>query len=165
VITEVDDALCRLLGRKMPEGTVVRLDPPKPTWQTERPSNTIDLFLFGMQADTVDTSVPTQRDSMRRCELSYLVTARAQKIHEEHRLLDRALRTAMFTGSLPPDCVSGSLAESDQPVYVRVADFGPGSLWTSLGMPARAAFVLNVSVPMMPEQTARQVPRRVWETP
>src|SRR3954469_23383750 len=91
VITEVDDALCRLLGRKMPEGTVVRLDPPKPTWQTERPSNTIDLFLFGMQADTVDTSVPTQRDSMRRCELSYLVTARAQKIHEEHRLLDRAL--------------------------------------------------------------------------
>ncbi|MFD1050661.1 Pvc16 family protein, partial [Kibdelosporangium lantanae] len=102
VITEVDEALCRLLGRRMPEGTVVRLDPPKPTWQTERPSNTIDLFLFGMQDDTEgDSAVPTPRDSMRRCELSYLVTARAQKIHEEHRLLDRALRTAMFTGSLP----------------------------------------------------------------
>jgi hypothetical protein len=166
VITEVDEALCRLLGSRMPEGTVVRLDPPKPTWQTERPSNTIDLFLFGMQDDTHDdAAVPTPRISMRRCELSYLVTARAQKIHEEHRLLDRALRTAMFTGSLPADCISGSLAETDQPVYVRVADFGPGALWTSLGMPARAAFVLNVSVPMMPEPAARKVPRRVWETP
>jgi len=31
VITEVDEALCVLLGRSLPEGTMVRLDPPKPT--------------------------------------------------------------------------------------------------------------------------------------
>ena len=167
MITEVDDALCRLLGRRMPEGTVVRLDPPKPTWQTERPSNTIDLFLFGLQDDT---RVPIQRESIRRCELSYLVTARAEKIHEEHRLLDRALRTAMFAGTLPADCMSDSLAATGQPVYVRIADSGPGTLWTSLGMPARAAFVMTVSVPMLPEEpanrsSAKKAPRRVWETP
>jgi hypothetical protein len=162
VITEVDDALCRLLGRRMPEGTVVRLDPPKPTWQTERPSNTIDLFLFGLHDDT---RVPAQQETVRRCELSYLVTARAEKIHEEHRLLDRALRTAMFADTVPADCMSGSLAESGQPVYIRIADTGPGALWTSLGMPARAAFVMTVSVPMMPEPAAKKVPRRVWETP
>jgi hypothetical protein len=162
VITEVDDALCRLLGRKMPEGTVVRLDPPKPTWQTERPLNTIDLFLFGL-AD--DQRVPTQRELVRRCELSYLVTARAEKVHEEHRLLDRALRTVMFADKVPADCLSDSLAESDQPVYLRIADTGPGALWTSLGMPARAAFVMAASVPMMPEPAVRKAPRRVWETP
>ena len=163
MITEVDDALCRLLGRRMPEGTVVRLDPPKPTWQTERPSNTIDLFLFGLHDDS---SVPAQRDSVRRCVLSYLVTARAEKIHEEHRLLDRALRTAMFAGTLPADCMSDSLAATNEPIFLRIADTGPGALWTSLGMPARAAFVMNVSVPMVPEQRpARTQPRRVWETP
>jgi hypothetical protein len=165
VITEVDDALCRLLGRRMPEGTVVRLDPPKPTWQTERPSSTIDLFLFGLQDDT---RVPAQQhDSVRRCELSYLVTARAEKIHEEHRLLDRALRTAMFAGTLPADCMSDSLASTGQPIYLRIADTGPGALWTSLGMPARAAFVMTASVPMLPEPTQQQkkTPRRIWETP
>jgi hypothetical protein len=161
VITEVDDGLCRLLGRKMPEGTVVRLDPPKPTWQTERPSNTIDLFLFGLQDDT---RAPTQREPVRRCELSYLVTARAEKVHEEHRLLDRALRTVMFTDTMPADCLSDSLAAAG-PLYIRIADSGPGALWTSLGMPARAAFVMTVSVPMLPEPTVRNAPRRVWETP
>lgn len=162
MITEVDDALCRLLGRRMPEGTVVRLDPPKPTWQTERPSNTIDLFLFGLHDDT---RVPAQQETVRRCELSYLVTARAEKIHEEHRLLDRALRTAMFADTLPADCMPNSLAEAGQPVYIRIADTGPGALWTSLGMPARAAFVMTVSVPMMPEPAPRKAPRRAWETP
>lgn len=164
MITEVDDALCKLFGRQMPEGTVVRLDPPKPTWQTERPSNTIDLFLFGLRDDT---GAPPQGEPVRRCELSYLVTARAERIHEEHRLLDRALRTAMFAGTLPDDHVPASLVVPDQPVYLRIADTGPGSLWTSLGMPARAAFVMNVSVPVLPETaaTARRGPRRVWETP
>ncbi|MBE1464430.1 Pvc16 family protein [Kibdelosporangium phytohabitans] len=165
MITEVDDALCRLFGRQMPEGTVVRLDPPKPTWQTERPSNTIDLFLFGLQDDT---GAPPQGEPVRRCELSYLVTARAEKIHEEHRLLDRALRTAMFSGTLPDDCMPAALAVTDQPVYLKIANTGPGSLWTSLGMPARAAFVMNVSVPVLPEpatNSTRRNPRRVWETP
>lgn len=146
----------------MPEGTVVRLDPPKPTWQTERPSNTIDLFLFGLQDDT---PAAARNDSVRRCELSYLVTARAEKIHEEHKLLDRALRTAMFAGTLPADCMPDSLAATGQPVYLKIADFGPGALWTSLGMPARAAFVMTVSVPMLPDPAPRKAPRRVWETP
>jgi hypothetical protein len=154
VITEVDDALCQLFGRQMPEGTVVRLDAPRPTWQSERASNTIDLFLFGLHDDL---RVPSPREAVRRCELSYLVTARAEKVHEEHRLLDRALRTAMFAERVPAECLPGSLAESGQPVYLRIADTGPGSLWTSLGMPARAAFVMTVSVPMLPSHTVTEL--------
>src|SRR5256885_16979559 len=45
VITEVDDALCVLLGRALPEGTMVRLDPPKPTRPTVPPSKSIGLVL------------------------------------------------------------------------------------------------------------------------
>lgn len=163
VITEVDEALCVLLGRSLPEGTMVRLDPPKPTWETERPSNAIDLFLFGLHddpsgresgwADERDErgAVQSRREPNRRCSLSYLVTARAPKINEEHLLLGVALRTMLFTDSLPTDCMPAALAAVGAPVRIRIAASDPGSLWSNLGMPARAAFAITVSAPFMPE--------------
>jgi hypothetical protein len=163
VITEVDDALCVLLGRSLPEGTMVRLDPPKPTWQTERPSKAIDLFLFGLHDDARARetgwhevrddrgAVLSRREAIRRCQLSYLVTARAPKISEEHLLLDIALRTLVFTDILPADCLPPGLSDTGAPVFVNVAETEPGSLWTSLGMPARAAFVVRISAPFVPE--------------
>ncbi len=152
-----------LLGRSLPEGTMVRLDPPKPTWETERPSNAIDLFLFGMHddpggresgwADERDErgAVLSRREPSRRCSLSYLVTARAQKINEEHLLLGLALRTMLFTDSLPADCMPDALAAAGAPVFIRIADRDPGALWSNLGMPARAAFAMTVSAPFLPE--------------
>jgi hypothetical protein len=149
VITEVDDALCVLLGRSLPEGTMVRLDPPKPTWQTERPSKAIDLFLFGLHDEHAAES-----GSVRRCRLSYLVTARAPKISEEHQLLDIALRVMIITATLPVDCLPAALARAGGPVRLKVAETDPGGLWSSLGMPARAAFVVSVSAPFLPEPDA-----------
>jgi hypothetical protein len=163
VITEVDEALCVLLGRSLPGGTMVRLDPPKPTWETERPSNAIDLFLYGLHDDPSGResgftderdergAVRARREPARRCALSYLVTARAPKINEEHQLLAVALRTMIFTETLPADCMPEKLAESGAPVYIKVADTEPGSLWSNLGMPARAAFAITVSAPFLPE--------------
>lgn len=163
MISEVDEALCVLLGRALPEGTTVRLDPPKPTWQTERPSRAIDLFLFGLHDDPRGRqsgfdevrdqrgAVLSRREPTRRCELSYLVTARAAKISEEHRLLDVALRTMIFTDVVPADILPSALAGTGAPVFVNVADAEPGGLWASLGMPARASFVVKVSAPFVPE--------------
>jgi hypothetical protein len=170
VITEVDDALCVLLGRALPEGTVVRLDAPKPTWQTERPSKAIDLFLFGLHDDPRGRqsgfdevrddrgAVLSRREPVRRCELSYLVTARAPKISEEHQLLDIALRTMVFTDRLPADCMPASLAALGAPVFVNVTENDPGSLWSSLGMPARAAFVVKISAPFVPDPDTELAP-------
>ncbi|WP_436500696.1 Pvc16 family protein [Actinokineospora sp. HUAS TT18] len=164
MIPEVDDALCQLLGRSLPEGTAVRLDPPKPTWQTERPSKVIDLFLFGLRGDprgresgfdqTRDDrgAVIARREPVRRCVLSYLVTARAPKVGEEHLLLDLALRTVIFADAIPPDCLTGTLA--DAAVFLSVSPDAPGDLWSSLGMPARAAFIVSVSAPYVaPDDT------------
>lgn len=163
MITEVDEALCVLLGRSLPEGTMVRLDPPKPTWETERPSAAIDLFLFGLHEDRGgrESGMADQRDDRgavlsrqepaRRCALSYLVTARAPKISEEHLLLGLALRTMLFTDALPTDCMPQALADTGAPVFIRIADNDPGALWSNLGMPARAAFAIAVSAPFLPE--------------
>lgn len=163
MITEVDEALCVLLGRSLPEGTMVRLDPPKPTWETERPSNAIDLFLFALREDRDGResgfadqrnergTVQSRQEPSRRCALSYLVTARAPKISEEHLLLGVALRTMLFTETLPADCMPTSLAATDTPVFIRIADNDPGALWSNLGMPARAAFAITVSAPFLPD--------------
>ena len=170
MITEVDEALCVLLGRSLPEGTMVRLDPPKPTWETERPSNAIDLFLFGLHDDpsgresgwdeTRDShgAVLARRAPTRRCALSYLVTARASKVDEEHRLLSVALRTMIFTDTLPVDCMPPVLAALGAPVQIRVTDTDPGTLWSNLGMPARAAFAIRVSTPFVPEADTELAP-------
>ncbi|MFL6126516.1 Pvc16 family protein [Actinophytocola sp.] len=170
MITEVDEALCVLLGRSLPDGTMVRLDPPKPTWETERPSNAIDLFLYGLHddrdgresgsADQRDGRgvVTSRREPVRRCSLSYLVTARAPKINEEHLLLAVALRTMMFTDTLPTDCMPEALASVGAPVFIRIADSDPGALWSNLGMPARAAFAISVSAPFLPEPDTEIAP-------
>lgn len=170
MITEVDDALCVLLGRSLPEGTMVRLDPPKPTWQTERPSKAIDLFLYGLHDDPRGResgwdqvrdergAVLSRSQPARRCELSYLVTARAPNVGQEHMLLDLALRTMIFADILPEDCLPSALAETGAPVYLRVADTDPGALWSSLGMPARAAFTITVSAQFVPEPDTELAP-------
>lgn len=162
MIAEVDEALCRALARVLPKGTVVRLDPPKPTWQTEKPSQAIDLFLFNLTSDDRrmmsgydevrdgNGRVLSRRDPAKRFFLSYLVTARAPKIAEEHELLDTALRALTDSEALPASCLPEALLETGMPVYVDLDPAGPGPLWTSLGMPARAAFVLSVSAPHRP---------------
>jgi hypothetical protein len=170
VIAEVDEALCRALARVLPKGTVVRLDPPKPTWQTEKPSQAIDLFLFNLAGDDRGAAsgweevrdergrVLSRQEPPRRYRLSYLVTARAPEIAEEHELLDTALRALTDGESLPESCLPDALLETGMPVLVDLDPSGPGHLWTSLGMPARAAFVLTVSAPHRPKPDTELAP-------
>ncbi|GAB3709260.1 hypothetical protein GCM10027598_14270 [Amycolatopsis oliviviridis] len=132
MITQVDEALCRLIAPHLPEGTVVRLDPPKPTWQTETPVSTVDLFLFALH----DAGPGTGVVRAKRCELSYLITARADKVRDEHTLLDRSLRALLWTEFL---------MVGDQPLRLAIGKADPTRLWVGLGLPARAAFVVTVT--------------------
>lgn len=170
MIAEVDEALCRALARVLPKGTVVRLDTPKPTWNTEKPSQAVDLFLFGLAGDNRGAAsgweevrdprgrVLSRAEPPRRYQLSYLVTARAPKIAEEHELLDTALRALTDGEALPESCLPEALLDTGMPVLVGLDPAGPGQLWTSLGMPARAAFVLTVSAPHRPTPDTELAP-------
>jgi hypothetical protein len=137
MIAQVDDALCEVVGRLLPPGTAVRLDAPKPTWQTESGHLSVDLFLFGLHAGA-------KEGATRRYVLSYLVTARADKIQDEHALLDRALSALLLTGALRVELRQGKTGR----VSLCIADTDPAGLWTSLGVPARAGFVVAVAVPV-----------------
>lgn len=141
MITLVDDALCRLIGGRLPAGTAVRLDAPKPTWQTEADNQSVDLFLFGLR----DAGESGARPG-RHCVLSYLVTARAGKVPEEHLLLQQAFCVLSGTKVVPPELLPDEFADA---VSVRISDLDPSRLWTSLGMPARASFVVTVTAPVI----------------
>jgi hypothetical protein len=130
MIAQVDEALCRLLRPCLPAGTQIRLDPPKPTWQTESQVRSVELFLFALQDATGEEDEGTGERAARRCALSYLVTARAAEVREEHDLLDAALNAVLG---------------AESPLRLRLAATDPAQLWTSLGMPARAGFVLLVT--------------------
>src|SRR5947208_15480493 len=122
MIAQVDEALCRLLAPHLPAGTEIRLDPPKPTWQTESQVRSVELFLFALH-DAVgeEGEGEGKRAAGRRCALSYLVTARAGRVEEEHDLLDAALRAVLASEQLP--------AESASPVRMSLA----GTDFTALG--------------------------------
>jgi uncharacterized protein DUF4255 len=134
MIAQVDEALCRLLRPRLPAGTQIRLDPPKPTWQTASQVRSVELFLFALK-DAVGEGNEEGKRAARRCALSYLVTARAGQVREEHELLDAALHAVL---EAEPN-------ESAFPVRMALAATDPTALWTSLGMPARAGFVLQVT--------------------
>lgn len=137
MIAQVDAALCRLLRPCLPSGTQIRLDPPKPAWQTESRVRSVELFLFALH-DAVGAGKEGEgKRAARRCALSYLVTARAGQVAEEHALLDAALGAVLASEQLP--------AETASPVRMALAATDPSTLWTSLGMPARAGFVLRVT--------------------
>ncbi|WP_410651884.1 hypothetical protein [Amycolatopsis sp. cmx-4-54] len=132
MISQVDEELCLLIAPHLPEGTVVRLDPPKPTWQTETRVSSVDLFLFALHGAGPGTGAVRAE----RCELSYLVTAQADKVRDEHTLLDRSLRALLRTEFL---------TVGEQPLRMTVGRTDPTGLWVSLGLPARAAFVVTVT--------------------
>src|SRR5881394_2410432 len=137
MITQVDEALCRLLRPCLPAGTQIRLDPPKPTWQTESQVRSVELFLFALHDAVGEEGEGEGKRAARRCALSYLVTARAGQVEEEHDLLDAALRAVVASEQLP--------TESASPARMSLAATDFAALWTSLGMPARAGFVVLVT--------------------
>ncbi|MBP2474419.1 hypothetical protein JOF53_003291 [Crossiella equi] len=139
VIRAVDDTLRRVLRTRLPDGVEVRLEPPTPTWLNDTAAlPAVHVFLFELRAGR---TLRPQRD----VELSYLVAARATDVAGEHELLDEAL-----------DALTA--AEAQPPVAVRLADHGVGGLWSALGMPARAAFVISVTASLPASGTAPDVP-------
>ena len=165
MIAQVDEALCRLLRPCLPAGTQIRLDPPKPTWQTESQVRSVELFLFALHNAVEDKATHREgtgrRDAgaartgvtrlSRRCTLSYLVTARAERVREEHLLLDAALHAVAAAEQLPAKWLPSDVEESSLPVRLEIADTDPTGLWTSLGMPARAGFVVSVTAGLDPK--------------
>jgi len=165
MIAEVDEALCRALARVLPKGTVVRLDPPKPTWQTEKPSQAIDLFLFNLAGDERGAAsgfeevrdpngrVLSRQEPPRRYRLSYLATAWTPRPEDEHRLLSSMLAGLLQHEYFPPELLKGTLEGEEVPVLLTVAlppsdERKIADTWSALGGELKPSLDVVVTAPL-----------------
>ncbi len=137
MITTVDQALCDLLRKRLPDGTAVLLGAP-----TE-PLAAVSLTLLGLRDDArgqsagwddvrdADGTLLGRRPPTRRYELSYVVQAHGADPETEHDLLGQAL-----------------IALTDEGIGLdtKIGD----SLPCDRGFPPRAGFVLTVNAAYVP---------------
>jgi hypothetical protein len=173
VIHEVDQALRRLVRDEALQGTDVEVafDAPTRDWAARRNAPTVNVYLYDVREDLrrrqrgllneyEEGQVKARYLPPRHYKLSYLVTAWTQRPEDEHRLLSALLAGFLRYEAMPPDMLSGSLAELGLPVPMTVAlpppeDRAFADVWTALGGELKPSLDLVVSAPV---ETGRVYP-------
>ena len=167
VIHEVDSALRALIDRETGIRDVeVVFDAPTRDWASRRTTPTVDVYLYDIREDmrrrergvlneyNEDRSRIIGRNlPPRHFKLSYLVTAWTQRPEDEHRLLSALLATFLRYDAMPPDLLSGPLAELGLPVPLTVGlpppeDRGFADVWSALGGELKPSIDVVVSAPI-----------------
>jgi hypothetical protein len=166
VIHEVDQALKRLVRDEALQGTdlEVAFDAPTKDWAARRNAPTVNVYLYDVREDLrrrqrgllneyTDGAVSARHLPPRHYKLSYLVTAWTQRPEDEHRLLSSLLAGFVRYEAMPPELLSGSLAELGLPVPMTTAlpppeDRAFADVWTALGGELKPSLDVVVSAPM-----------------
>jgi hypothetical protein len=170
MLADLDESLRRLLRRELEHhgfGSVaVVFDAPARDWSAGLSGPTVDLFLYDLReaSDLREAEWREHREngSARmarpplRLECSYAVTAWARAIEDEHRLLSQVLAVLFAHERLPPDCLSGDLAEpAAQPYALKtrigaVREDGKADFWNAIGGSYKASIDYVVTLACEP---------------
>ncbi|QNP70154.1 DUF4255 domain-containing protein [Streptomyces roseirectus] len=167
MIHEVDEGLRRLLAESGLEasGVEVVFDAPTRDWAARRSAPTVCVFLYDIREDATrrgsgagevydeDGHLVARRSPPRWFDLTYLVTAWANRPQDEHRLLSQVLTTLVATDVLPARLLTGSLAELGLTVGLDTAGTGldgpaASDVWSALGGELKASLGLRVRAPL-----------------
>ncbi|MFM9446788.1 DUF4255 domain-containing protein [Streptomyces acidiscabies] len=167
MIHEVDEGLRRLLGESGLEasGVDVVFDAPTRDWAARRSAPTVCVFLYDIREDATrrgsgagevyddEGHLVARRSPPRWFDLTYLVTAWANRPQDEHRLLSQVLTTLVANDVLPARMLSGSLAELGLTVALDTAGTGldgpaASDVWSALGGELKASLGLRVRAPL-----------------
>ncbi|WP_042415268.1 Pvc16 family protein [Streptacidiphilus anmyonensis] len=182
-------SLAKWVGSVVPPGTGVRFDAPQADWSARDPDTPfIGLFLYDVRGHGQDLSasgwtqvrdddgrVVGRRPATRYYRLSYLVTAWAgpqgaesgpsqpsERTLEEHRLLGLLIDTCSNKDTVAEVHLTGALAMTGLPSFVRCAGDEPGrsaqGLWPGFGLAPRAHLVLELAVPVVPPMVTDLAP-------
>lgn len=176
VLADVDSSLQAWLTTQLAPGTEVGFDNPTLlTGIAPRPrrAGIVNLFLHtvtenldGMAAGPVrvrDTAgrVTAVHNAARSYHLSYLVTAWASGVTEEHELLGALIGAHTDSDALGGDHLRGSLRVLAGGLPMRVGWTPAGrsvELWHALGIPMRTALDLTVTAPALPARFEQPAP-------
>src|SRR3990172_3263592 len=146
MLPELDEAIRELLIRQVP------LDPAQVDVAFERPDcenvarfskPTVNLFLFhveenlelkraGWDVHRNGDGTATKRWPPIRAAVHYLVSAWAQAVDDEHRLLFHLFRAIQRNPELPQELLEGPLANQPQPVALAVSPWESAKDFTEL---------------------------------
>ncbi|MFJ9615560.1 DUF4255 domain-containing protein [Streptomyces noursei] len=177
MIHEVDEALRGLLGESglAASGIEIVFDAPSREWAARRNAPTVCVFLYDIREDAgrrgsgteevhdADGHVVARRTPPRWFELTYLVTAWANRPQDEHRLLSQVLACLAAHEALPERLLSGSLAELGLTVGLDTAGAGPDAptasdVWSALGGELKASLGVRVRAPLVGARRAAAPP-------
>jgi len=168
VVDDVDAALAALFAspKAKDQKLACAFDAPTPEWSSKVKSPTLNLYLVqisenldarpGAWADVRDDDGHTvaRQPPLRRYDLRYVLSAWGGGADVEHRMLGAVLTLVPSYDAIPAELLSGTLAERELPVRLRIAqdDLGVSvtDVWSSLGQPVRASLTLLVIAPLLP---------------
>ncbi|MCK0113075.1 DUF4255 domain-containing protein [Ornithinimicrobium sp. F0845] len=171
MIHEVDSAVKALIEREATGAKDVEVvfDAPTKEWAGRRSAPTIDVYLYDIREDmrrrtrgmineySPDQVVIGRRLPPRHFKLSYLITAWTARPEDEHRLLAHLLECFLKFDQVPPDLLTGSLAEAETSVAMTIAlpppeDRSFADVWTALGGELKPSLDLVVTAPLETRQ-------------
>lgn len=171
MIHEVDSAVKSLIEREATGAKDVEVvfDAPTKEWAGRRSTPTINIYLYDIREDlrrrsrgvisqrSPDQVVTGRQLPPRHFKLSYLITAWTARPEDEHRLLSQLLECLLRFELIPPDLLTGSLADSPEHVSITIAlpppeDRSFADVWTALGGELKPSLDLVVTAPLQTGQ-------------
>src|SRR6185295_18940252 len=166
MLHELDTALRALVEREIGEDADVEIDFDAPTkdWASHRNRPTIDIYLYDIRQDVSryqfgmieqrdgDHMVTARRPMPKFFRLAYLVTAWTQRAEDEHRLLSALLTTFVRCETVPPDLLTGSLADLSFSLTMAVAlpppqDRALSDVWSAIGGELKPSLDVSIIAP------------------
>src|ERR687885_635645 len=176
MLADLDESLRGLLKGELEhhgfEGIEIAFDAPTREWSGQLSKPAVNLFLYDLResedhrpsgwtvqktADTVIEGPPPMV-----MEASYAITAWAQAVEDEHRLLSQVLAILFAFPQLPEEALGGRLRNGSQPFSIKArvgqAKGDKADFWTAVGGQYKPSldYVVRLSVE---SGVRRQVPQ------
>lgn len=159
LIPAVEDALELYLRRSLPltdDIGDISFDPPSGAWSAQVNRITVNAFLYAVARSSQPprSSAPRagadgrieRRAPLPLVQFSYLVSAWAGSVRDEHQLLGEVLTRLLAVQVLPEWAVEAELSSSIQVTLATDEMNRPRDLWGALGGGLKASFTLLVTV-------------------
>jgi hypothetical protein len=176
MLADLDESLRGLLKGELErhgfEGIEIAFDAPTREWSGQLSSPAVNLFLYDLR----ESEEHRQSGWTRRrvgdefiespppmvMEVSYAITAWAQAVEDEHRLLSQVLSLLYAFPVLPQELLNGRLRNGSQPLSIKAkvgqAKGDKADFWTAVGGQYKASldYVVRLSVEA---GSRRQIPQ------
>jgi hypothetical protein len=166
MLADLDETLRGMLKSELErhgfEGIEIAFDAPTREWSGQLSAPAVNLFLYDMRESEEDRPSGWTKQRVGDefvegppplvMEISYAITAWAQAVEDEHRLLSQVLSVLYAYPHLPQDVLNGRLRNGSQALSIKTkigqAKGDKADFWTAVGGQYKASldYVVRLSV-------------------